>query len=117
MVLYRHIHIFPESLWIKEQGDVWCPNMIEERSFHTQAGCQAICESKRGSECVGIVYSHKLGVVDYCLLCMDDKMEYSINGFGFYRRPGIFDIVFTSSTNIVSIVSKTYTLTSMLKLH
>ena len=54
--------------------------------------CQALCEAKREEECVGIAYSHNLHYSHHCYLCFADILLVSDNEFGFYRRPGIFEI-------------------------
>ena len=82
------------NFWALEASDVWCPNYAMDRSVNTQGGCQALCEAKSELDCVGIVYSHKVGNTDYCYLCTNDMIEYSGNEFGFYRRPGKMGIVF-----------------------
>ena len=56
--------------------------------------CQALCEAKREEECVGIAYSHNLHYSHHCYLCFADILLVSDNEFGFYRRPGIFEVYF-----------------------
>jgi len=77
-------------LWTKIASNKGCLNHLLERSVNTQEGCQALCEAKNESECVGITYSHEIGSNDYCYLCKDDKLTSipSDKGFGFYLRLG-----------------------------
>ena len=78
---------------------MWCPNNVIEDTKTGQGGCQALCEIN--SACVGISYSHKIKSNEICYLCNDDTTMGSNNEFHFYRRPGIFEIVFS-----LSIISK-----------
>ena len=84
---------FNTKLWSKEKAGVLCPNHTLDRSIKTQEGCQALCEAKSESQCVGIVYSHDGGSADYCFLCTNDTTEHASKEYGFYRRPGISKIV------------------------
>ena len=79
-------------MWIKAASNKGCLNHVLERSVNTQEGCQALCESRTQSECVGISYSHKIRKTDYCYLCRDDTLNSVNREFGFYRRPGTFKI-------------------------
>ena len=81
-------------MWNKTASYKYCFSYVLERSTNTLAGCQALCEAKRESECVGISYSHKIGRSDYCYLCKDDKLSSVDSEYVFYRRPGIFTICF-----------------------
>ena len=82
----------PGILWSEEEADAWCPSNVIDRSINTQGECQALCEAKSGSECVGITYSHKVGNTHFCYMCTDDTTAYSLNKFAFYRRPGTVEI-------------------------
>ena len=82
----------PGVLWSEEEADAWCPSNVIDKSINTQGECQALCEAKSGSECVGITYSHKVGTTHFCYMCTDDTTAYSMNKFAFYRRPGTVEI-------------------------
>ena len=93
-------------MWIKAASNKGCFNHVLETSVNTQDGCQALCESKTRSECVGISYSHKIGNTDYCYLCRDDTLTSVIKEFGFYRRPGTFKICLLCLINRTLIFAK-----------
>ena len=81
-----------DHLWNKEASNKYCPNYVFESSVSTQGDCQALCEAKSESECVGISYSHKRGFTAYCDLCKDDILTSASDEFGFYRRPEVATI-------------------------
>ena len=89
------MNIITEHWWKKDVSDKYCSNhVLPTRSANTQGSCQALCEAKSESECVGIAFSHKID--DSCYLCRDDTL-WPLNpskGMGFYRRPGMFKIYF-----------------------
>ena len=79
------------DLWNKAASDSTCPNYEVGSPAHTQKECQVLCEAKSESECVGISYSHKTGIDNWCYLCKDDTLRPVVGTeFGFYRRRGIF---------------------------
>ena len=79
--------------WNESASNKGCPNHVRKWSGkRTPEGCQVLCV-KHESECVGIVYSHKI-VDDYCYLCKDGTLTSATNEYGFYPRPGIFKISF-----------------------
>ena len=81
-------------LWNISASNKGCINYVFTRSVNTQRGCQALCEGKSESECVGINYSHKTRYKHSCYLCKDDTLQTAYYEFGFYQRPGIFKICF-----------------------
>ena len=88
------MNIITGHWWEKAVSDMYCINHVLGRSVNTQGSCQALCEAKSESECVGIAFSHKIS--DSCYLCEDDALS-PLNpskGMGFYRRPGMFKNVF-----------------------
>ena len=87
-------------MWTKIASNKGCLNNVLEGPVNTQEDCQALCEAKSDTECVGITYSHEIGSNHYCHLCKDDKLtsDSSGTGFGFYLRlGGIFRICFHGS--------------------
>ena len=80
--------------WPVEAKDKSCSN---NSYYHisSQHECQQICIGKNG--CVGILYKafrypryHRYYLE--CKVCMDDNLTTSMDGFGFYRRPGIIAV-------------------------
>ena len=63
-------------------------------SRHTRVKNQKECQQKcvQDFKCTGIVYSHKTRYRRDCFICADDKMESSINNFGFYRLSGNVEV-------------------------
>ena len=64
---------------------------MKQRLKYSQAECQAKCEKKDVSECVGILYSPKQEKRPQCILCIDDKLTHIPQGHSFYRRPGNYN--------------------------
>ena len=87
---YRKSHIakclFVVDLWIEEVPGSSCTPYIATASVGSQRECQSNCV--QDSECVGIVYGHKIGNTHFCYICHSDNLNGTINNFGFYRRPG-----------------------------
>ena len=81
--------------------DKYCPNFAKDHPVSSQQECQRICVETTG--CVGISYSHKDNeTIMSCYVCMDDNLTTARNDFGFYRNPGIFDVLL-HNTKMVSI--------------
>ena len=74
------------DLWIEEAPNMRCTTYTETASVDTQQECQSNCV--QDYECVGILYSYKLGYTHLCYVCKDDNLLEARNNFGFYRRPG-----------------------------
>ena len=91
------MNIFSERfVWKKEEasGFKCFFNVLKMLTINNIRECQALCEAKREEECVGIAYSHNLHYSHHCYLCFADILLVSDNEFGFYRRPGIFEVYF-----------------------
>ena len=73
-------------MWTESSANKSCANSDVRTDIVSQGGCQAICE--RVIECVGISYTHKFGLNNWCYLCKDDTLTTAGNEVGFYRRPG-----------------------------
>ena len=78
--------------WQEEVKDKVCEDSQEYlQDVSSQLECQKRCIEKIG--CVGITYSYKNEYFGrYCFVCMDDNLITAVNGFGFYRKPGIVDV-------------------------
>ena len=82
-----------DGVWIEETEKRYCPNHIlpmNNGDVANQIECQEACYQR--VDCVGISYSHKTGSTGWCYRCLDDVLEYADNGFGFYRKPGNYDL-------------------------
>ena len=73
-------------LWVEELPNTMCTTFTGTAPVATQQECQSNCA--QDSECVGILYSYKLGSTQHCYVCKDDNFLEATNNFGFYRRPG-----------------------------
>ena len=73
-------------VWVEELPNTMCSTFTETAPVATQQECQSNCA--QDSECVGILYSYKLGSTHHCYVCKDDNFLEATNHFGFYRRPG-----------------------------
>ena len=74
------------GLWIEEAPNMKCTTYNKTATVNTQHECQANCI--QNSECVGILYSYKIGFTQYCYICKDDNLKKARHDFGFYRNPG-----------------------------
>ena len=72
------------DLWIEEAPNMKCTTYTKTASVDTQQECQSNCA--QDPECVGILYSYKLGSTHHCYVCKDDNLLEATNNFGFYRR-------------------------------
>ena len=61
-----------------------CSDYHYSANISKQLECQNNC--LRDSACVGILYNDAYG--HYCVVCKDDNLRNTDNGFGFYRKPG-----------------------------
>ena len=74
------------QLWASESNNKYCTNKVR----HTEPnklGCQGLCE--QNANCVGISYTNSGSYTDICYVCFSDTLTSDIDGFNFYRRPGI----------------------------
>ena len=87
------ILIMTDDLWIEETEKRYCPNHItpmNDGDVANQIECQLACNQR--VDCIGISYSHKTGSTGWCYRCLNDVLEYADNGFGFYRKPGNYNL-------------------------
>ena len=71
-------------VWVEELPNTMCSTFTQTAPVATQQECQSNCA--QDSECVGILYSYKLGSTHHCYVCKDDNLLEATNNFGFYRR-------------------------------
>ena len=72
---------------------MFCPNTLNKVTIGTQDECQSLC--KQNDSCAGISYSRKLTTTrNNCYICLDDKLKFSLDGFGFYKMAGIYENYF-----------------------
>ena len=72
-------------MWVVESPNMGCYNGNRKSDIENQLHCQALCEADI-ARCVGILYSYKVGMTQYCYLCKDDTLGSVKNEFGFYRN-------------------------------
>ena len=99
------ILILTDDLWIEETEKRYCPNHITPMNngdVANQIECQLACNQR--VDCIGISYSHKTGSTGWCYKCLDDVLEYADNGFGFYRKPGNYNLNYVLLISIFSII-------------
>ena len=80
-----------EDLWPEEAKDMTCSHDVDGESG-SHLNCQKQCEeagNRYENHCVGITVTDQSPYDDSCSLCYySPDLVPSINGFGFYRRPG-----------------------------
>ena len=72
-----------------EIDNKWCLTMYGHdwtASITSQLECQALC--LQTSNCVGISYSYRAGMMNSCFICKNDVLDQNYYGFAFYRMPG-----------------------------
>ena len=78
-----------EGAWQMEIDNKWCLTMYGHdwtASITSQLECQALC--LQTSNCVGISYSYRAGMMNSCFICKNDVLDQNDYGFAFYRKPG-----------------------------
>ena len=90
----------------------WCLTMYGHdwtASITSQLECQAVC--LQTSNCVGISYSYRAGMMNSCFICKNEALDQNTYGFAFYRMPGKNnDIGKPQSIHYIYIIHKTYLL-------
>ena len=85
---FNNVKFCNVELWPEETKDKACLNYQSADVATNQTECQEKCLETFA--CIGIAYSHNDAIIPYCVICLRDVLEPSINpyGYGFYRRPG-----------------------------